>query len=70
MPLGVIKENGKLRVIKTATTSIKDAIGYLPSNTPPEDYQFVVECPTGGAKICQEKKSAWMKEQIKNDISE
>lgn len=46
-----------------------DCLGCLPPDTPRQDFDFVV-IKDGVPVICEKKKSAWMKEQIKNAISE
>ncbi len=61
----VIKVNGKLRVEVVTGHNPLNCIGNLPDSTRPEDFQFVIETDEG-VKICEKKKSAWLKEQIKN----
>lgn len=70
MPIAVIKKDNNLKVIKTDGSRVRNVIGHLPDDTAVEDYQFIVECPEAGVKICKSKKSKWLKRQIKNAISE
>jgi len=58
-----------VRVTRGNVKELPNCIGYLPGNTPGTDFDFV-DVKDGQPFICQKKKSAWIKEQIKNAISE
>lgn len=70
MKFCVVDNNGTLMVWKVIGEAPENCVGHLSLDTAPEDFKFVALDSSGQPFICQKKKSAWIKEQIKNGISE
>jgi hypothetical protein len=70
MAVGVIKRGNDVYIVRYNGQPSKDQIQTLPEKYGPIDTQFLIQLPDGTYKVCEKKRSAWMKEQIKNGISE
>lgn len=66
----VTKINGEIVIRRTRGQHPPGCIGHVDPSTPVEDLEFIVETETGEFVYCPKKKSEWLKEQIKNAISE
>ena len=69
MPTGIIKRNNSVYIVRYNGQPSKDQIQTLPDKYGPEDTQFLIQLKNGTYKVCEKKKSAWLKEQIKRAIS-
>lgn len=68
--VGVIKRENELYIVKYSGKASKDLVNNLSDRCCVTDTQFLIQLPNGKYDVCLKKKSAWMKEQIKNAVSE
>lgn len=69
MPLCIVKRDNILTVERRLGNHADSCVAHIETINE-EDIQFLTLDEDNKAFICQKKKSAWIKEQIKNAISE